>query len=111
MPVVIEFGLYSPAVTKGRSKKLHHPWQGPLTVTKVFGDVFRIKKDTPPRKKPYKPLHYNRLKPYKLSTNCQPDPWDLVGDPMHTSDNEQGRPLTSCQVSEQDQDHSEQPAT
>ena len=58
-------------------------------------------------------MYYNRLKPYKLSTNCQPDPldpWDYeVGDPTHTSD-EQDRPLTSRQVSE-DQDHLEQPAS
>ena len=104
--------LHSPAVPKGRSKKLHRPWQAPLTVTKVLSDViFRIKKDTPPRKDLV--VHYNRLKPYKLSTNCQPDPldpWDyLVGDPTHTSDNEQDRPPTSRQVSE-DQDHLEQPA-
>ena len=100
--------LHSPAVPKGRSKKLHRPWQGPFTVTKVLSDViFRIKKDTPPRKNLV--VHYNRLKPYKLSTNCQPDPldpWDyLVGDPTHTSDNEQGlrRPRsfgTTCQLTQ-----------
>ena len=105
--------LHSPAVPKGRSKKLHRPWQGPFTVTKVLSDViFRIKKDTPPRKNLV--VHYNRMKPYKLPTNCQPDPldpWDyLVGDPTHTSDKEQGKPLTSRQVSE-DQDCSEQPAS
>ena len=70
------------------------------------------KKDTPPQKNLV--VHYNRLKPYRLSTNCQPDPldpWDyLVGDPTHTSDNEQDRPLTSRQVSE-DQDRLEQPAS
>jgi hypothetical protein len=82
-------------------------------VTNVISDVvFRIKKDASPRKNLV--LHYNQLKPYKLSANSQPDsldPWDyLSSDPTHPSDMyEQGSP-TIPKVTE-DQDQLEQPTS
>ena len=37
--------LFSPAVPRGKSKKLHHPWSGPYRVTARLGDSdYRVKK-------------------------------------------------------------------
>ena len=36
--------LHCPAVPKGRSRKLHRPWQGPYVIVKVIGEaVYKIK--------------------------------------------------------------------
>ncbi len=58
-----EVWLHCPAVPRGRSRKLHRPWQGPFTIVKVIGStVYRIQSSKPPRKRMV--VHYNRLKPY-----------------------------------------------
>ena len=58
--------LHCPAVPKGRSRKLHRPWQGPYVIAKVIGEaVYRIKLLSNPQLR--KVVHYNRLKPYEGS--------------------------------------------
>ena len=61
--------LFSPAIPRGHSKKLHLPWKDPFKVTERFGDcVYRIKG---PRG--YQYVHLDRLKPYLGGQNIQPD--------------------------------------
>jgi hypothetical protein len=109
MPVVIGFGYIPPLYQRGDPKSCTVLGKGPFTV--ISDIVFRIKKDASPLKNLV--VHYNRLKPYRLSTISQPDsldPWDyLSGDPTHPSDNKQGSP-TIPKVAE-DQDQLEQPAS
>ena len=53
--------LYSPAVTKGRSKKLHLPWDGPYRVIKRLSDAnYRIQATMGRRRRLV--VHFNRLK-------------------------------------------------
>ena len=55
--------LHCPAVTRGNSRKLHRPWQGPYKIVKVITDVlYRIQLVKQPRRRIV--VHYNRLKPY-----------------------------------------------
>ena len=55
-----EVWLHCPAVSKGRCKKFHRPWQGPFTVVKVIDNfVYRIQNNATPRKRFV--VHYNRL--------------------------------------------------
>ena len=55
--------LHSPAVLRGRSKKIFRPWQGPCIVIKIISDVIhRIKKMEPPHRRIV--VHQDRLKPY-----------------------------------------------
>ena len=50
--------LFNPAVARGKSKKLHHPWTGPFRVLKKLSDCdYRIKG----RRSPIV-VHFNRLK-------------------------------------------------
>ena len=50
--------LLNPAVARGKSKKLHHPWTGPFRVLKKLSDCdYRIKG----RRSPIV-VHFNRLK-------------------------------------------------
>lgn len=54
--------LFTPAVKKGRTKKLSSQWTGPFKIIEILSDVvIRI------RQKPNsqdKVVHHNRLKPY-----------------------------------------------
>ena len=53
--------LHSPAVPRGKSKKLHHPWSGPYRViTKISESDYRIKKLRGNRR--LQIVHFNRLK-------------------------------------------------
>ena len=56
--------LHCPAVPRGRSRKLHRPWQGPFSrIVKILSDVhYRISKVGSPRKRLV--VHFDRLKPY-----------------------------------------------
>ena len=59
--------LHSPAVSKGKSRKLHHPWQGPFRVIKKLSDVtYRIQGAR--RKRRRIVVHFDRLKPYHPGT-------------------------------------------
>ena len=61
--------LFSPAIPRGRSKKLHLPWKGPFTVKERLGDcVYRIK-----GQRGYQCVHFDRLKPYLGGENSPPD--------------------------------------
>ena len=56
--------LHCLAVTRGNSRKLHRPWQGPYKIVKVITDVlYRIQLVKQPRRRIV--VHYNRLKPYQ----------------------------------------------
>ena len=53
--------LHSPAVPRGRSRKLHHPWTGPWRVTKRLSDaVYRLQSCTGRRRRVV--VHFDRLK-------------------------------------------------
>lgn len=55
--------LHCPAVPRGRSRKLHRPWQGPFRIVKSFSDVhYRVSKVSSPRQRLV--VHFDRLKPY-----------------------------------------------
>ena len=57
--------LHSPAVPRGKSRKLHKPWQGPYRVVKAISpSVYRIVDCARPRCK--RVVHFNRLKPAPL---------------------------------------------
>ena len=57
--------LHSPAVPRGKSRKLHKPWQGPYRVVKAISpSVYRIVDCARPRCKSV--VHFNRLKPAPL---------------------------------------------
>lgn len=57
--------LWSPVVRRGRSAKLHRPWEGPYLVIKKLSDVtYRIQSCRNPRKRLV--VHFNRLKKYSL---------------------------------------------
>ncbi|KAL5473843.1 hypothetical protein EMCRGX_G028405 [Ephydatia muelleri] len=57
--------LHSPAVPRGKSRKLHKPWQGPYRVGKAISpSVYRIVDCARPRCK--RVVHFNRLKPAPL---------------------------------------------
>ena len=56
--------LHSPAVRRGKSRKLHRPWQGPYEIIKVLSDViYRIRSANNKRKRLV--VHSDRLKHYK----------------------------------------------
>ena len=58
--------LHSPAVPRGKSRKLHRPWTGPFrVVAKPSDSVYRLQHVQFRRKRPV--VHFNRLKP------CSPD--------------------------------------
>ena len=58
--------LHSPAVPRGKSRKLHRPWTGPFRVVAKSSDsVYRLQHVQFRRKRPV--VHFNRLKP------CSPD--------------------------------------
>ena len=54
--------LHSPAVSRGRSRKLHHPWKGPLKVVERLGESNYKIKSLQGRKKT-QIVHFDRLKP------------------------------------------------
>ena len=57
--------LHSPAVPRGKSRKLHKPWQGPYRVVKAISpSVYRIVDCARPRCK--RVVHFNCLKPAPL---------------------------------------------
>ena len=57
--------LHSPAVPRGKSRKLHKPWQGPYRVVKAISpSVYRIMDCARPQCK--RVVHFNRLKPAPL---------------------------------------------
>jgi len=58
--------LHSPVVPRGKSWKLHKPWQGPYRVVKAISpSVYRIVDCARPRCK--RVVHFNRLKPAPLA--------------------------------------------
>ena len=59
--------LHSPAVPRGQSKKLHHPWKGPLKVIERLGESTYKIKSLQGRKKT-QIVHFDRLKPCAVST-------------------------------------------
>eukprot|EP00731_Ephydatia_muelleri_P012982 Em0007g292a len=59
--------LHSPAVPRGRSRKLHHPWKGPLKVVERLGESNYKIKSLQGRKKT-QIVHFDRLKPCVAST-------------------------------------------
>ena len=53
--------LFSPAVPRGQSKKLHHPWSGPYRIIEKMSECdYKIKKLT--GRKTVRVVHFNRLK-------------------------------------------------
>ena len=59
--------LFSPAVPRGHSKKLHHPWSGPHRIlAKLSNGDYRIKKVT--GRKTIRVVHFDRLKPCHPAT-------------------------------------------
>ena len=59
--------LFSPAVPRGRSKKLHHPWSGPHRIlAKLSYSDYRIKKLT--GRKTIRVVHFDILKPCHPAT-------------------------------------------
>ena len=53
--------LHHPAIPRGKSKKLHHPWTGPYRVIKELSECdYRIKHEN--GKKLPMIVHFNRLK-------------------------------------------------
>ena len=62
--------LYSPAVSRGHSRKLHKPWVGPFKIAKVLSElVYRIQHFNLPRKRFV--MHFNHLKPYKATNEFE----------------------------------------
>ena len=59
--------LHSPAVPRGRSRKLHHPWKGPLKVVERLGESNYKIKSLQGRKKT-QIVHFDRLKSCVAST-------------------------------------------
>eukprot|EP00731_Ephydatia_muelleri_P005415 Em0002g1591a len=59
--------LHSPAVPRGRSRKLHHPWKGPLKVVERLGESNYKIKSLQGRKKT-QIVHFDKLKPCVAST-------------------------------------------
>ena len=54
--------LHSPVISRGQSRKLHHPWTGPFKVIKRLSEVtYRIQKVEGRRQR--KVVHFDRLKP------------------------------------------------
>ena len=53
--------LFSPAVPRGQSKKIHHPWSGPYRIIEKMSECdYKIKKLT--GRKTVRVVHFNRLK-------------------------------------------------
>ena len=62
--------LLSPAVPRGYSKKLHHPWSGPYRVTaKLSESDYQVKKLT--GRKTAQVVHFDRLKLCNPGTRLQ----------------------------------------
>ncbi len=62
--------LYCPAVPRGQSKKLHHPWSGPFQVLKRLSDsTYRIKNSNARRQRLV--VHFDRLKPCAPGTRIE----------------------------------------
>ena len=84
--------LHNPAIPKGKSKKLHHPWTGPYRVIKKLSECdYRIKHDN--GKKPPMVVHFNRLKRCLPGTrfmqqskaNSQKTPQEKITTPVGTN--------------------------
>ena len=59
--------LHSPAIPRGRSKKLHRPWTGPYrVVTRLSEVVYCLQHTQCRRKRPV--VHFDRLKPCSQNT-------------------------------------------
>ena len=72
--------LHSPAIRRGQSKKLRHPWTGPWQVVKRLSDaVYRIRSLKDRRKRTV--VHFDRLK------SCSPE--------MRLNTNRQNPPVTT----------------
>ena len=53
--------LFSPAVPREQSRKLHHPWKGPLIVVEKMGsNTYKIKGQN---NRKFQIVHFDRLKP------------------------------------------------
>ena len=59
--------LYSPAISRGNSRKLYHPWQGPFWIVKQLSEVTYRIQDTRNRRR-RRVVHFDRLKP--CTTGC-----------------------------------------
>lgn len=71
--------LFSPAVSRGHSKKLHHPWSGPYRVLAKLSETdYRVKKLT--GRKTVRVVHFDRLKPCDPNTRLD----DLIVMPSPT---------------------------
>ena len=58
--------VHSPAVPRGRSRKLHHYWSGPFQVLECVGDSdYRVKME---RTGHVQVVHFDRLKPFVAGT-------------------------------------------
>ena len=58
--------VHSPAVPRGRSRKLHHYWSGPFQVLECVGDSdYRVKMQRTGR---VQVVHFDRLKPFVAGT-------------------------------------------
>ncbi len=63
--------LYCPAVPRGQSKKLHHPWSGPIHVLKrLSNSTYRIKNSNATRQ--WLIVHFDHLKPCAPGTRIEP---------------------------------------
>ena len=57
--------LFDPAVPRGKCKKLHHPWKGPLVVVDKVGDsTYKIQRKEGGK---FQIVHFDRLKRCNLS--------------------------------------------
>ena len=74
--------LFTPAVPKGDSRKLHHPWTGPYRILKKLSEVnYRIQHLQNYKKQV---VHFNRLKPCGSHSNVSDTPRRIGGSPRET---------------------------
>ena len=68
--------LHIPWTKRGRSRKLHRPWQGPYRITKKLSDVTYRIQSLKGRKRHV--VHFNRLKPYIDPVNKETSDTDTI---------------------------------
>ena len=85
--------LHCPHVPRGRSPKLHRPWQGPFKVMAVLGPAtYRIVNCTRAKKRLV--VHFNRLKPW-VSNESMEGPPSLPKVSPNSMENEHQPTITS----------------
>ena len=92
--------LHSPAVPRGRSRKLHRPWKGPFRV--LARVTYRLKNSRNRSQKII--VHFNRLKPYSAKMRPAPSQPAAVR-PRKSSSNPPLIILDSDSESETDHGH------